>query len=207
MITIVKLKERWRASTLLILLLMIWQVHANATLISLETTTLNLSQNQQFTIDLWARGVGTDVVSGFDVDISIDNAAVLFQSATFSSLLGDGIDSIQEVTDSGSIINLAELSFLFEDELLALQGGADFILVSFTFLVDQIGSAQISISNSLLTGADTFSAAFSGSANSLTFDISAAQVAEPQTGLLFVLSLLAGRLMRKTTTKDARKAQ
>ena len=186
----------WSSSALLTLFLMLWQVQANATIIGLESSAASLQQNQQFTIDLWARDLGTNVVSGFDMDIGFDNTAILFQSASFGSLLGDGFDSIQDVVNLGSVINLAELSFLFESDLFALQGGADFILGSLTFVANQTGTTQISIFDSMVTGADPFTTTFSGQANSLTFNVASAQVPEPASWLLFFFALFTGRLAR-----------
>ena len=181
--------KSWGLVALFTLLLTFWHGKASAVFLSLESTAVSPSQGQQLTVDLWARDLGTDVVSGFDADLVFDPAALSFQSASFSSLLGDGIDSIQDATDFGNSINLAELSFLFESDLSALQSGADFILASVTFVIGQAGLTQLSISNSMVSGADPFTTTFSGPANSLAFNVSAAQVPEPVSSLLLLLGL------------------
>ena len=182
-----KLKQ-WLSLPLLAFTLSLWASQASATFLSLESSHTSSSLNQQITIDVWARDLGSDVVSGFDIDIAFDSAALSFQSAFFSPLLGNGIDSLQDTVNLGNSLNLSELSFLFESELSALQSGSDFVLASLTFVVSQVGLTQLSIVDSLVTGADPFSAAFEGSANTLSINVAAAQVPEPAS----IFMLLAG---------------
>lgn len=182
-----------------LLIFIAWQTPVHATLISLETSTTNPAHNSVFSIDIWARNLGTDIVSGFDIDIHFDSNALVFQSASFSSLLGDGIDSLQDALLQGSVINLAELSFLFEDQLNALQNGTDFILGSLTFAASELGSTAISLSDAFVTGADLFAPTFSGPGNTLTVEVSPSQVPEPATWLLVLFAWFTWRLLIKNS--------
>ncbi|NMP30891.1 hypothetical protein HII17_04880 [Thalassotalea sp. M1531] len=188
------------AGSLLIAFLVLWQNQASATIISIEASTFSPNQGDTLTIDLWVRDLGLDVVSGYDVDINFDPAILSLQSASFGSLLGGGIDSIQDAVDFGNYINFAEISFLSEFDLSSLQGGTDFILGSLSFLTEQTGTTQISIANALVTGADPFIESFSGPANTLTFDINSTQVPEPNIWLLMVFGLFVVYRQQKHST-------
>lgn len=178
---------------LLISTAIFWHYSAQATLITLQSSNLNPAKDQTVTIDLWARDLGSDVISAFDVDIGFDPAVMTFQTASFGSLLGSGFDTFPDTLDYGNHINIANFSLLTVPELDTLQNGADFILGSLSFLVNQASSTQVSIifseitTESTITGDINF-ASFLGDKTSLTFNNAASSTQVPTPNILVLIS-------------------
>ena len=168
---------------------------ANATLISLESASNQVFQNEIIELELWARNLNGELISGFEFDINF-NPIVTFQGVTFGSLLGDNLDSIQFVTPFSSSINIAEASFLFDADLFSLQGGNDFLLASFRFLAVDLNTAIFSVGSSDVIGANYAPISILTSPE-LSIDIATQQVPEPNTLVLLFIALISGLLLHR----------
>lgn len=169
---------------------------SNATLISLESASNQVFQNEIIELELWARNLNGELISGFEFDIYFDNASTAFQGVTFGSLLGDNIDSIQDVSSFATYINIAELSFLSDTDLLTQQGGNDFLLASLRFLAFDLNSAIFSASSIEVIGANYVPISVFTSPE-LNIDIVAQQVPEPNTLILLFIALLSAALLHR----------
>jgi hypothetical protein len=124
---------------------------AKASLITLETDVSSVFLGEQIDVNIWIRDLGSDFVSAFSLDLLFDSSLVSVNAASsfFGDKLGDGIDSIQDIFDFGGIINVAELSFLLDAELDALQQAAgvriDFLLATLVFDTGALGVANFSL--------------------------------------------------------------
>lgn len=87
------------------------------------------------TVGIVVSGLGGDAIAAYDIDLTFDNNAFSVLDVTFSGLLGDfAADETDQYWDSaGSILDLYEVSFLSDADLVALQGGNDFTLLSIKF--------------------------------------------------------------------------
>ena len=125
--------------------------HANASLISLETTDNTVFLGEQISVDIWVRDLGSDFVSAFSLDLLFDTALVAANTGAslFGDKLGAGIDSFQDLLDLGGLLNVAELSILLDNELDANQqsGGLrlDFLLATIVFDTQAVGLANFSV--------------------------------------------------------------
>lgn len=133
---------------------------ANSTVLSLESSSANVSIGQTFNVDLNISGLGDNTapsLAAFFVEINYDGKLLNLESVTYANLLGspDESDRFTTALDSNSI-SLDEISFLQTSELDALQP-ADFTLATLLFKATGIGSSDLSLVDIDLSDADGFS--------------------------------------------------
>jgi hypothetical protein len=117
---------------------------ANAAIIlSAVPSTSTAAAGEIVQIDIVIDGLtagAADSLGAFDIEVDFDATALSVDSFSVGSLLGD-FDFFEAIDDSfvdlGGIVNLAVLSFLFDDELDALQP-ASFVLATIIFSVDTL---------------------------------------------------------------------
>ena len=143
------MKGRYKKLVALAAAVLFWSSQANAVLIEIDADdALGVSAGDTFFIDIWARDLGTEAITGYDIDVLYDDTNLtvlpdLFSlgpwDAYFGLSLGDEWSFFFEVLNETSllpgVVDAAQLSFLSDAELLARQGGADFILFSIEFMV------------------------------------------------------------------------
>ena len=178
-----------------LILLCFISTSSNATLISLESASNQVFQNEIIELELWARNLNGELISGFEFDINF-NTIVTFQGATFGSFLGNNLDSIQDVISFSTYINIAEASFLFDADLFSQQGGNDFLLASLRFLAVDLNTANFSVISSDVIGANYTPISILTSPE-LSIDIVAQQVPEPNTLVLLFIALISGSLLHR----------
>jgi len=113
--------------------------NASAIMIGFEPSSQNAMPGDTVSLDLVVSDLGTDLIGDFDIDIAYDAAALSFLGYTLGSGLGD--ISLFEADDFswgdlGGLINLAEVSYLFDYELDPLQPGTSLTLATLDFKVD-----------------------------------------------------------------------
>lgn len=105
-------------------------------------------------VDLTISGLGdfsAPSLGGFDLDVTFDNSILGFSSVVFGALLGGPGEAVTIVdTSTAGVVNLFEVSLLFDFELDALQPAA-FTLATLTFDTLAVGTSVLGISiNSLI---------------------------------------------------------
>lgn len=107
--------------TLIGALLLAFSCTVHAYWIGLAPTTSVQSVNGTFSIDLVVSGLATDgfILSTFDVDVNFDVSLLQYLGASSGGGLGAG--SLFAATAGSGLVNLFELSFLADAELLAAQ--------------------------------------------------------------------------------------
>jgi len=123
-----------------LLALVLGSTNASAIIIGFEPSSQNATPGDMVSLDLVVSDLGTDLVVGdFDIDIAYDNAALSFMGYNLGSGLGD-ISLFEAIDfslgDFGGLINLSEVSFLFDFELDPLQSGSSLMLATLDFKVD-----------------------------------------------------------------------
>ena len=116
---------------------------ASAATLSFDPSNQSVGLSDSVLVDLRISGLGDDILTGFDLDISFDDSILGFQGFTFVTGLGPG--TINDVTDSGGgIVNVFELSFETDEDLMASQPN-DFVLGTFNFNALSIGTSALDI--------------------------------------------------------------
>lgn len=190
------------AAGILCLLLMLLAPPSKALLISLEAADTSVASGEQIGLQLWARDLGTEIVSGFELDVNFNSSLMGFDNSLFGDALGNGIDSLQDSLQRSGSINLAEISFLSDAELEGLQsnGGSrvDVLLASLFFTGSSVGIAEFSLSFD-----PVFGGVFGSGATDLTFDLPsqpilievqaalAAPVSEPNQFAMILMMLIS----------------
>ena len=170
------------------LLLLMACIHAKATVISLETNSLTLNQQENFTVELWARQLNSEIISAFSLDIAFDENNLQIQQVSFADELGAGLDSLQSETTTTGLSMLSELSFLSDIELNQLQNGDSVRLAVLEFRTLFAGTTSLSINNVNTIGSN-FMPLMASVAPPLEISIEAQAVSAPKISLLLFLAL------------------
>jgi hypothetical protein len=92
-------------------------------------------------------GLG-EIVSAFDLDIAYDPSIVTATGVTFGTMLDGGLGfSSQSAILTAGLIDFAEVSFLSDAELDALQGAGPILLATLSFSGDSPGTSPLSFVN------------------------------------------------------------
>ena len=175
--------------------------NANAVLLSLEPADNIVDLGDTVTLDLVISGLtagAADSLSVFDIDIGFDTTKLTFMAYSLGALLGDlGFGEALDFSFGEfalGLINLSELSLLFDFELDAIQPDT-FTLASLTFEVDSlaVGESTIVSIASVFSLGDSFGSqlAVDGTEGAVLRRLggAASPVPEPPTIALFLVAL------------------
>lgn len=170
------------------LLALIWFICLPTTAISsslsLVPSTTNIDVLDTVMLDIVISDRDGALVGAYDVDVSYDATLISFDSYGLGSSLGAPTFSIDNsLGDSGTGVNVSELSLLSSSELGAEQITDSLILASLTFQGLDNGSAVFDISRQLFSD-DLGNVLPITTLNSATVRIGAAPIPEPSTFLL-----------------------
>jgi hypothetical protein len=131
---------------------------AHAALIELQPNPLlAATTGDSIAINLVVSGLGTDLLGAFDVSVGFDSSALSFTSYSLGNYLGninllEAIDG--GVGDTGSTVNVSEVSLLSAFDLDTLQPGS-FTLATLNFNVINLPAGtmtQLSVLSGLVLG-------------------------------------------------------
>lgn len=186
------MKNPFRRMTI-ILGLSLCSAFVNATPIEFVPSDQTVGLGSQVSVDIVVTPDDGALISAFDFIVSYDSSILSFSSVVFGGLLGGDIfASLQfdELIPGDGMLNLSELSFLFDSELDELQNTSSFVLATIFFGTLDAGTSLLGLSfgdSGFLVGAQ-----FSPLAAELgTGSITVVSVPEPPTWLLFIAGLLA----------------
>ncbi len=159
-------KERSGLIYGLVAFLLVWSLAHNASAISISFDPYDTSTlvGEQFSVDIIVDGLENDDLSGFEFDITFDDAILDFDFYTFGQELGSidvsGMDAMNEAMNEAKdyslgylgngLINLIEMSFLSD---LSFQDDS-FTLATLTFSGASEGRSSLDFSYNWMTDAD-----------------------------------------------------
>jgi len=122
--------------------------------LSFDPSNQTVGLGDSVTVDLRISGLGDDILTAFDLDISFDDSILDFQGFTF----GTGLDTfglgtnIQFDTDFGAgLVNVYEISFDSDVVLGSFQPN-DFVLGTFDFGTLSLGTSALNVAAPLFGG-------------------------------------------------------
>ena len=149
--------KRLILSTFLIVGMALWGMQsASAVTIGFDPATPSaVTMGSSYDVDIVVSDLGGEVVSAFDLDMTYDSALLNPTGYAFGGMLGtwDFDWTVSETVNNddffinpfaaAGIVDLFESSYLGDDELAALQGGADVVLATVTFKALADGDVQL----------------------------------------------------------------
>ncbi len=182
-------------------------MQAHATVITFVPSDQNTSVGNSVSVDIVISGLGSDILTAFDLSIFFDDTILSFESFEFGSdcfgfscldVLGFDMN-IEDVIDwGGGEVEIAEVSFDFDEDLEMFQPD-DFVLGTFVFSGLEIGVSALDIFVWELGGGFVFDEGLGFEvASSLSADLvgGSIEVPEPGTLLLLMSGLLGLRMAR-----------
>ncbi len=146
-------------------------------------------------LDLFIDGLNSGSpasLGAFDIDVTYDPTALSYTGNNFDSFLGDPfLDAISGSADTGGLLNLFEISFLFDFELDALQPSR-FRLTTLNFDVNSLASGvttDVSIGPFALLSDSFGNNLIPDSVGNATLTGSMAPVAVPEPSMLSLMGL------------------
>ena len=132
---------------------------ASAATVSLSPINPNVGIGDSVFVELSISGLGTglgsDILSVFDLNIGFDDSILGFQSFAFGTDLDLGlalsIQDVDDITFGPGIVNVSEFSLLSDVELISLQPDT-FLLGTFTFEALSIGAGALTIAENFGLG-------------------------------------------------------
>ena len=107
-------------------------------------------------VGLRISGLGDDILTGLELDVSFDDSILGFQSFSFGTGLDAfGLGTINDVVDSGGTVNVFEVSLNADADLHTFQPN-DFLLGTFNFTILSLGRSSLDVSSWLLSGEFAF---------------------------------------------------
>jgi len=143
--------------TLLGVFVAVLSVCQGAHALSLEINPVAQTRNvgQVLAYDVWVRGVGAEILTGFDIDLSYDPAVLGLTSLAFGTGLNKGnpADSLQwqSASPSPGTLNAAEVTWLPDADLITDQPD-DFVLFSLGFAGIAPGTSALRLTLHTLSG-------------------------------------------------------
>ena len=123
-----------------LIVLALGSTNASAIIIGFEPSSQTTTPGDTVSLNLVASDLGSSLVGDFDINIAFDDTALSFLSYNLGFGLGD--TTFFEADDfsfgdlGGGLINLSEVSYLFDFELVPLQPGTSLTLATLDFMVD-----------------------------------------------------------------------
>jgi hypothetical protein len=116
---------------------------AMAIRIGLEPSAQTVSPGDSLTVNIFATLDSGEIVSAYDFDLSYNPSIMTATGVTFGTMLGDGAFTDFNLSVSG-VVDFAALSFLWDDDLSALQSPFTSIaLASITFSTISPGASSL----------------------------------------------------------------
>jgi hypothetical protein len=120
---------------------------SQAIVLSFDPGDQTIGLGEPVDVDLRISGLGIDILTGFDLDVSFDDSVLGFTGFDF----GTGLDTfllganIQFATDfGGGLVNVFEISFDFDADLELFQPD-DFVLGTFHFNAIGFGTSALDV--------------------------------------------------------------
>ena len=119
---------------------------ASALPIQFNPGAVTVSVGDAFAVDIVVSGLGPEIVSAYDLDILYDATTLAATGVTFTSLLGDEL--LFEVFNAFDIstpglVDLAQLSLLWDSDLQALQTANTLTLATISFSALAVGTSAL----------------------------------------------------------------
>ncbi len=119
---------------------------ASAATIGFDPVDQTVDLGAVATVDVLVSGLAGEIVSAYDLDILYDSSIVAATGVVFTTSLGD--EFLFEVLNDfdvsiPGVVDLAQLSFLLDAELFAIQGGDSVVLASIVFEAIGVGSTAL----------------------------------------------------------------
>jgi len=154
-----------------------------------------------------AGATAPEIVSAYDLDVAYDPSIVTAVALSFGNMLGGPSDSLQSAVGTSGLVDLAELSFLSDAALAALQGTGPITLATLYFSGDNLGTSPLTFANygdgfNDIKGANN-DPYLTPTLNSGSITVVTTGVPEPASLLMLLLGLLplAGTTYRRKTGK------
>ncbi len=153
---------------------------SQAIVLSFDPSDQSVVLSDNASVDLRISGLGDDILTGLDVDVSFDDSILGFLSFTYGTGLDVfGFGTINGTTIGAGVVNVFELSFDFDEDLMLLQPN-DFVLGTFVFSTLSIGTSPLDITFALLSGQFVFDP-------DLGFEVATELSADVQSGSITVV--------------------
>ncbi len=184
---------------------------ASAAVIDFSPSSTTVDVGDAFSVDvvisdLYASDGSREIVSAFDLDVLYDSTVLDATGVTFGASLGDELlfEVLNVAVLSSGRVDFAALSWLWNDELLALQSEASFTLATISFEALTAGSSFLTFDPDIYPGVDVkgldpwtpFDLSNSTGQGQVTVN-AAVSVPEPSLVLLMITGLLGLGLARR----------
>lgn len=160
-----------------------------AAIIGFAPSDQSVGLGDNVSVDLYISGLGDDILTGFDIDVSFDDSILGFESFTYGTGLDTfGLGTLNDTIDWGfGAVNVFELSFDFDEDLQAFQPN-DFVLGTFTFSTLSEGISFLDADVLGLSGEYVFDDILGFEvAKSLSADVVSGSVTVPEPAILSLL--------------------
>jgi len=181
---------------------------ALAVSIGLDPVAQSVQPGDAVSVDVVFSDLGGEVISAYDLDVTYDAAVLMATDVLFTTQLGDP-DALffPEVFNdfdlsAAGLVDLSQLSLLFDDELFALQGGDTVTVATLAFKAIGAGTTELAFVFDAVNDVKGRDAAVlpidaSGASVRVEGPSSQSPVPEPSAALLFAVgSLLVARALR-----------
>lgn len=113
--------------------------------VQLTPSMTNVTTGQTVTVSVDVTDLGGQIVSAYDLDVGFTSGLLSWTQTLFGGLLGGPSDSLQDSSESSGVVDLAELSFLPDADLDALQPGDTVHLADLEFLATADGQLSFNL--------------------------------------------------------------
>lgn len=189
--------------TILLTGLLSVSAHADPILINFDPVAQTTEFGNQVSVDVTADAggqvdlFGPVVIAAYDLIVNWDSTLLSLADVMFGGSLGDPelVESLQGTVPGTGMVNVAEVSFLFD--FTGLQDGSVFTLFTLVFDTLDVGTSSLDISDPIVGDFAGLPLEAVLGTGSIEITERTVAVAEPGTLLLFMTGLLAIRSVRR----------